>query len=195
MPTIYCRHIRPSGRRCQTPALRGKPLCFHHATAKAHLRTLHPPEDGTSNIMQEVTTGLVNQIRREPLMAEYFTNARGPVILDFPPLEDANSVQLALSMVLTVLGQNRLEPGRAASMLYNLQIAAGNAKRVTNSESHSVRDIVYDDAGNLVSPDEDPEEVQELQQFLKESDAAELKFRAGLSEEELADLDDEEGEF
>ena len=28
---IECRHILPNGRKCHSPALRGKPFCFHHA--------------------------------------------------------------------------------------------------------------------------------------------------------------------
>ena len=29
---IECRHILTNGRKCHSPALRGKPFCFHHAT-------------------------------------------------------------------------------------------------------------------------------------------------------------------
>jgi len=168
MPTLYCRHIRPSGRRCQSPALRGKPLCFHHTSANAHHRALHPPDDGTSNLICDLGSNQLDAIRREPILAQYYANTRGPVILDFPPLEDANSVQLALSMVLTVLGQNRLDPKRAAAMLYNLQIAASNAHNVTTNESQAVREFLHDEDGTLLSVDEDPEQVEETQRFLEE---------------------------
>jgi hypothetical protein len=33
---IECRHRMPNGCKCHSPALRGKPFCFHHA--KLHLR-------------------------------------------------------------------------------------------------------------------------------------------------------------
>lgn len=168
MPTSFCRHIRPSGRRCQSPALRGKPFCFHHATANAHHRALHPPDDGTSNVLHNPSPDDLDSIRREPLLAQYYANARGPVILDFPPLEDSNSVQLALSMVLTVLGQNRIEPRRAAAMLYNLQIAAGNARNLNHNESKVVREFVCDETGAVLAPDEDPQEVLEFQLELDE---------------------------
>lgn len=193
MPTEYCRHIRPSGRRCQAFALRNRAFCFHHATAKAHLRALHPPEDGTQNIMQEVTHSLVDQIQREPLMAEYFKDCRGPVILDFPPLEDANSVQLALSMVLTVLGQNRIEPARAASMLYNLQIAAGNARNVKLEEFKTVRDVVQDESGNLLSLDEDPEAVQRARDI--EEDFQRCKQLLDPDDYEDGIIDDDDVDF
>ncbi len=168
MSTLYCRHIRPSGRRCQSAALRGQPLCFHHASAKAHLRALHPPEDGTSNILHDIGNDELDRIRREPLLTEYYAGSRGPVVLQFPPLEDANAVQLALSMVIKVLGQNRLDLKRAAAMLYALQIAAANARNLSHDESHAVSDITQDDAGNILSPDEDPEQVQDTQRFIEE---------------------------
>ena len=33
---IGCLHVMPNGRKCHSPALRGKPFCFHHA--KLHFR-------------------------------------------------------------------------------------------------------------------------------------------------------------
>ena len=192
MSTTYCRHIRPSGRRCQTAALQGRPLCYHHANTRAHLRALQPLQDGTSNITRELTSGQLAEIQREPLMADYYSNTRGPVILDFPPLEDANAVQLALSMILTLLGHDRLDPRRAASMLYNLQIAAGNVRSVTHDETHAVRDLVQDEAGNLLAPDEDPEEVRDSKQFFQDFDEREKEINKDRDEDEIADEKDED---
>jgi hypothetical protein len=36
-----CRHIMPSGRNCQAPALRGKPYCYFHT--RLHRFTAAPP--------------------------------------------------------------------------------------------------------------------------------------------------------
>ena len=36
LKSTECRHILPNGRKCHSPALRGKPFCFHHA--KLHFR-------------------------------------------------------------------------------------------------------------------------------------------------------------
>jgi hypothetical protein len=71
-------------------------------------------------------------------------------------------------MVIKVLGQNRLDLKRAAAMLYALQIAAANARNLSHDESHAVSDITQDDAGNILSPDEDPEQVQDTQRFIEE---------------------------
>jgi hypothetical protein len=162
MSTIYCRHIRPSGRRCQTLALRNKPFCYFHENVNAHLRTLQPPDDGTHNIIHPMNLD-AGKFQREPILAEYFSHTRAPLELNFPPIEDADSIQVSLSMLLTALGQNRLEPRRASAMLYNLQIATSNVRNLTHNERHAVIDPVFDDTGNIMSPDEDPAEVLEAQ--------------------------------
>ena len=160
MPTIYCRHIRPSGRRCQSFALRGKPFCYHHESVNAHLRTLHPPDDGTENILHPMNLS-AEKFQREPILAEYFSKTRAPLELHFPALEDADSIQLSLSMVLTALGQNRIDLKRASGMIYALQVAAANVRNTTHDAPHTVTEVLTDDAGNLMSTDEDPEEIIE----------------------------------
>lgn len=68
----------------------------------------------------------------------------------FPPLEDSNAVQVALMQVLERLRREALRPGpldlRAVnSLLYGLQTAAFNSKRITFDSFASRRDIVTDD--------------------------------------------------
>ena len=148
-----CRHIRPSGRRCQSPALRSRDFCYHHESINAHLRTLHPPEDGTHNFISPMVID-PDRFQREPILADYFAKTRGPLELNFPVLEDSDAVQLALSMVLTALGQNRLELKRATTILYTLQIASTNAARATRESPDSVEDFTTDDTGQILAPDE-----------------------------------------
>jgi hypothetical protein len=191
MPTTFCRHIRPSGRRCQSPALRSSAFCYYHEKANAHLRTLHPLTDGTYNCI-DPTTPDCDAIRRSPLLSQFFAETRTPLKFVFPPLEDAESVQLSLSMVLSALGQDRVEPRRAASMLYNLQIAAGNVKRLTGDPAATVTDSVLDPNGTPIAPDEDPQEVIELQTLLQEIEDEKAARRKRRQEDE--DWDGEEDE-
>jgi hypothetical protein len=167
MPTNYCRHIRPSGRRCQMRSLRNKPFCYYHESVNAHLRTLHPPDDGTTNIIHPMNLS-ADKFQREPILAEYFAQTRGPLELHFPTLEDADAIQLSLSMLLTALGQNRIDMKRASGMVYTLQVAAANVRNTTQNATHTVTEVLTDDSGNLMSADEDPEEVIEAQQLLEE---------------------------
>ena len=43
-----CRHIMPSGAKCHTPALRGKPYCYFHT--RLHKFTAAPPIEVDGNL-------------------------------------------------------------------------------------------------------------------------------------------------
>jgi hypothetical protein len=51
-------------------------------------------------------------------------------VVDLPVLEDANAVQIAVQEVLTAVNDGRLDPRRAGLMLYGLNTAASNLKRL-----------------------------------------------------------------
>jgi len=191
MPTPYCRHIRPSGRRCQMFALRNKPFCYHHESVSAHLRTLNPPDDGTENIIHPMNLD-AGKFQREPILADYFSKTRGPLELRFPTLEDADSIQLSISMLLTALGQNRIETKRASSMIYALQVAAANVRNTTQNAPHTVTEIVTDDSGTLMSADEDPEEILETQRLLEELQQEQEDDNGDEDSEEYEDGESEE---
>ena len=62
---IECRHILTNGCKCHSPALRGKPFCFHHA--KLHFRNsatrkprelLPPPIEDLHGIQTAVNKAL-----------------------------------------------------------------------------------------------------------------------------------------
>jgi hypothetical protein len=58
-------------------------------------------------------------------------------------LEDANSVQIALMQVLSLLGSGQIEHKEAGLMLYGLQTASMNLKHTT-FEAAEVTDVVID---------------------------------------------------
>ena len=115
-------------------------------------------------------------MQREPLIAKYFEPAPpGPLQLDFPPLEDPESIQLALSMLLSALGQGRIEPKRAGTMLYGLQVASANARTLQiphhTDAAQLVRDTTLDESGHNIAPDEDPLEIVKHNQWMDELEA------------------------
>jgi hypothetical protein len=67
-----------------------------------------------------------------PLPVQLFCNPPGLAKpgdhLPLIPVEDHESIQLALSMVINGLAIGHLEPLRAKALLYGLQIASSNAK-------------------------------------------------------------------
>ena len=152
MSTRFCRHIRINGERCGSPALNSGVFCYFHVqVAKRHSAVQSQPTD---SILHPMTSEDGSQ--RDPIaVAE-------PLQLNFPPLEDRHSIQLALSMLITALAQDRLDPRRAAMILYGLQIASSNAKGIIpvpppDKSTGKVRETVLDpNSGTLIAPDEDP---------------------------------------
>ena len=57
-----CTHLKPDGRRCGSPALRGKPLCYFHARPRPRPRPVIPdvpdPTDHRA-VLQWVMRGLM----------------------------------------------------------------------------------------------------------------------------------------
>jgi hypothetical protein len=164
MPTNYCRHIRTNGRRCCSPALSSSAFCYYHGHSIQRHRGLNPPADAMPTIIHPLNTDENRQ--RDPIIAEYFSGYApqpGPLSLDFPALDDRESIQVALSMLISALGQNRIDPKRAGPILYGLQVASSNARKL-NLEPGSnkvVRSTVIDSTGQELAPDEDPQEITE----------------------------------
>jgi hypothetical protein len=98
---LRCRHIKVNGTQCGSPALRKKNFCFYHQ-------------------------------QNRPLLVECFYNpeeyATGEINL--PVFEDAHSIQSVIRQVMQMVLQKRLEKKTASLMLYALQIASSNLKRM-----------------------------------------------------------------
>src|SRR5258708_2973774 len=97
-----CRHIKTKGLQCKGAALAGGIWCyFHHRLHQRH--TAFRPTEAT----------------------------RGYLIpgqhIELIPLEDRESVQVALSVVINPLATGQLDIKRATALLYGLQLASNNA--------------------------------------------------------------------
>jgi len=95
-----CRHIKVSGTQCGSPALRDQNFCFYHQQDR-------------------------------PMRAECYFD--GPDVLGeitLPLFEDAHSIQAVLRQVVQMVLQKRLERKTASVLLYALQIASSNLRRM-----------------------------------------------------------------
>ena len=95
-----CRHIKVSGTQCGSPALRNKNFCFYHQ-------------------------------QNRPLTVECYSEgeyATGEI--DLPVFEDAHSIQTVIRQVVQMVLQKRIERKTASLLLYALQIASSNLKRM-----------------------------------------------------------------
>jgi hypothetical protein len=96
-----CRHIKTNGTQCQAPALTAQDHCFFH-------RRLYQRHAGFRH---------TDRTRGYLVVGQH---------IELAPLEDRESVQLALSMVINALATGHLETKRATALLYGLQIASHN---------------------------------------------------------------------
>src|SRR5216684_2093604 len=95
-----CQHIKVSGTQCGSPALRSKNFCFYHQ-------------------------------QNRPLTVECYSEqqyATGEI--DLPVFEDAHSIQTVIRQVVQMVLQRRIERKTASLLLYALQIASSNLKRM-----------------------------------------------------------------
>jgi hypothetical protein len=98
-----CRHIKTNGLQCKGAALAGGIWCyFHHRLHQRHsaFRTT------------QATRGYLIPGQHIELTA----------------LEDRESVQVALSVVINALATGQLDIKRATALLYGLQLASNNAR-------------------------------------------------------------------
>jgi hypothetical protein len=121
METSICRHIKTNGRRCKSPSLGLSAFCYFHS--RLHRRHKNLVEN--SPVLREDSSNHTPSATGQP---EYLPD---PLELDLPPLEDAESIQVSISLLIAALARNRIDAKRAAVILYGLQLAATNARSLT----------------------------------------------------------------
>jgi hypothetical protein len=115
MQLTLCRHIKTNGTRCQAPSLTGDIWCYFHSRLhQTHKRFRH----------NDATRGYLIPGQHIQLSA----------------LEDRESVQVALSVVINALATGNLDTRRATALLYGLQLASHNAASL-NTKPYAPRVI------------------------------------------------------
>ena len=109
MQYLLCRHIKTNGTQCEAPSLHGEPWCFFHSRLHQRHERFRPVEDIAEP----------NLVRTQHVRLD--------------AIEDRDSVQVALSVVLNALASGQMESRRATALLYGLQIASSNLARLTSS--------------------------------------------------------------
>ena len=119
-----CRHLKTNGLRCQSPALKGEPFCYFHARLHKHhpapltAREIVDARDRLYHGYEEAVIGggedPMQIARAYPIQNEF----------NFPPLEDAASIQLAASMLFHAIAQGHVHLRRARLLRDLLRVAA-----------------------------------------------------------------------
>jgi hypothetical protein len=142
MPFPLCRHIKTNGIQCKSPALTSQVWCYFHA--RLHQRH-------TSFRFTDTTRGYLLPGQHVELTA----------------LEDRDSVQVALSVVVNALATGRLDPKRATALLYGLQLAGNNARHLSAPFS---REVVLSHQSNPEGIDLAPAGATMEMRYLDEED-------------------------
>jgi hypothetical protein len=124
MQTAICRHIKTNGRRCKSPSLGLSAFCYFHS--RLHRRHKNLVENAP--VMLENQTNSTCSGTGTP---QILPESAPPLELDLPPLEDVESIQVSISLLIAALARNRIDSKRAAVLLYGLQLASTNARSIT----------------------------------------------------------------
>ena len=141
-----CQHIKSSGARCRAVALTSRTFCFWHNRLHRHHNEAASPANFPSFYCPENS---VENRSKDPALDQAWSDMRPnyPISNELPPLEDAESIQIALSLIVRALADARIEHKQAALMLYALQIAAQNVRSVHPAIEDSVEHTTTTDLG------------------------------------------------
>ena len=114
-----CRYIRTSGHRCQSPALTGSVFCYYHRI----LRRSHDAASTTK--VGPLRPETVQYLLQNGQSIDQFAPSRP---LNFPPLVDAGSIQLTISLLFAATVAGQIDPNVARGLFYALQVASCNLR-------------------------------------------------------------------
>ncbi len=128
----HCRHIKTNGKRCKSPTLDQGALCYFHS------RLIHR-QNSIGNTLSSASMTTNNGIPCYP---------PGPLELDLPALEDRESIQVSISLIVAALARNRMDAKRASVLLYGLHMASINVRSIITEPpfaDHVIRSVVPSD--------------------------------------------------
>ncbi|HZD76920.1 MAG TPA: hypothetical protein VE218_07945 [Acidobacteriaceae bacterium] len=174
-----CRHVLTSGDACSSPALSTSNWCYFHSrlyqrqSQRQAARHAHRRPDGRFAALPAPSdSGLHNEaitdtIDYGPYPVGAGASASSPAVwqnasLDLPPVEDTESIQLALIDVIQALAANQIDGKRAGLLLYGLQVASANAAKLHRSLS-GVRTVTYTDEGTPLAPQDYGYDVEDYE--------------------------------
>jgi hypothetical protein len=150
METAICRHIKTNGRRCKSPSLGQSAFCYFHSRLHRRHRNLAQNAPALLENNANPTTSATG-------IPQYLPES-APLELDLPPLEDVESIQVSISLLIAALARNRIDSKRATVLLYGLQLASTNARSITIEPSPTsiIRSLARTKSGLDLALREDP---------------------------------------
>jgi hypothetical protein len=155
-----CRHLKTNGLRCQSPALNGELFCYFHGRLHKH----HPVPLTAREIVN------ARNLQCEGYEEAVIGGGEDPMLIarayprqnefHFPPLEDAESIQLAASMLFHAIAQGQIHSRRARMLLNVLRVANSSCRRASPppaEDSAFIREIEQTPDGTAIAAADPPQ--------------------------------------
>jgi hypothetical protein len=136
-----CEHLKVNGTQCGSPALRRNHFCYFHKNWQEARIVLN-----------------ANRARR------------GRAFLDLPVLEDANSIQVSLMQIMRLILSGQIDPKTAGLLLYALQTASSNLKRINFEPVVKTRVVIDPKTVDQTPLGEDPWNREDFEEEEYEED-------------------------
>ena len=108
-----CEHIKPGGKRCGSPALKGGKLCFYHTDVRRRV-----PKNNL----------FVFLANPRPHESPYYP-------FELPYMEDAEAIQMGFAQFIHAVSQQMITDSRARLVLSALHGAAANLRFMAETEA------------------------------------------------------------
>jgi hypothetical protein len=125
---LQCQHIKTNGTQCGSPAMRDHQFCYYHRQCR-------------------------------PVTFEYGRHHANFSLVDMtvPVFEDAHSIQFTLQRITELVLRHQIDQKDASLVLYALQIATSNLKRIMQEEPKPEQVVIE---APVESPDETEDEAE-----------------------------------
>jgi hypothetical protein len=157
-----CRHVKTNGIRCQSPALADETFCYFHTG----LHSNHPAALTAQKIINSWKEGMEDGFRiggEDPYVIARIYPKQNE--FNFPPLEDAESIQFAASILFHAVAQGQIHRGRARALLQILAVAQSSqrSRRLAPEADPAavVRDIERTPNGETIAAPDFPDDAVE----------------------------------
>jgi hypothetical protein len=153
-----CNHIKTNGSICKAVALQDEDYCYFHHRERQRLYRLSAT---CESIQRTVAAERLMKFPRTKEMQIMYADECAATMnaLQLPTLEDAEAIQVVLTSVVRALATQQIDFRAAGLMLYAVQIASGNLRRLRTVPDSQFNEIALNDPEPLFVPDAPREAV------------------------------------
>jgi hypothetical protein len=114
-----CQFVRTNGTQCGSPALKEAKLCYYHERDRKRVENFHQARGLKCDDYMNGHPALQASLNPEIMES-----------LEMPALDDAVSIQVALTNLVRAICYEHISEKRAGLALYGLQVAVSNLPKV-----------------------------------------------------------------